>query len=93
MSSINQVAALIHKNCADEQMAQKGYQELIDAICASGATKEQQEKAVAIIQNIQKDEFEHSLMLMNLAQEFDYVTPTSDEAKEALNDLTKKVGQ
>jgi len=91
MSLINRVAALIHKNCADEQMAQAGYQELIDAISKSDATKEQQEKAVAIIQNIQADEMEHSLLLINLAQEWDYVTSKSDEAKEALSDLANKV--
>lgn len=104
----SKIAELIHKNCADECNAQAGYQELIAELFnldierrssdgkvygIEGITREMVEKAIQVIRNIQKDEMEHTMLLVQLANEWDGVITNSDEMKKALNDLAKKVGQ
>jgi len=79
------VSALLHHNCADEQMAQAGYQELIAAIQASvDAPISLKDKTIAVIREIQGDEFNHSCKLMALAREWDKVEPSRDDLDEAL---------
>ena len=88
------VSSLIHKNCSDEQAAQGGYQQLIDAIKGSTkASNDLKDRSVKIIEAIQSDEAEHSILLINLANDWNGVISKSDEIKGALADLTRKVSQ
>jgi len=91
MLSCYHVTGLIHANCAGEQDAQRGYQELLEVVDTSDGPTELKQRTLETIRNIAKDEMEHTLLLVNLAAEWGGLVSGSDEAKEAVGAIAQKV--
>ena len=84
MTNKHVIAALLHKNCSDEQGAQAGYQQLISAVETYEGLDDLKEETIKVISEIQGDEFNHSCKLMALARKWDGIAPSQDDLEEAI---------
>ena len=78
-----EIASEILHNMADECSAQAGYSTLMNAMIEAKCDQED----INIISEIQSDERNHALKLFNLAQKYNGVLTTNDDAKKILEGI------